>query len=135
MIPIFVSGPAVEPITLAEMKAYLRVDEDETAQDDLISGLIKAARLTVEAASRRILIEQSWRVVLDRWPRDGVILLPLAPLIALDAIRITGASGGVSELPNEVFEADAMSDPPRIIVKNAPEPGRIRNGDRVQRKK
>jgi uncharacterized phiE125 gp8 family phage protein len=128
MIPIFVSGPAVEPIALAEMKAYLRVDEDEAAQDDLISGLIKAARLTIEAASRRILIEQHWRVVLDRWPRDGVVLLPLAPLIAVDAIRITDAAGGVSELPDNAFEADALSDPPRIAVSGAPEPGRTRNG-------
>ena len=70
MIPIFISGPAVEPITLTEMKAYLRVDDDDGAQDDLISGLIKAARLMVEAASRRILIEQHWRVVLDRWPAN-----------------------------------------------------------------
>jgi uncharacterized phiE125 gp8 family phage protein len=128
MIPIFVSGPAVEPITLAEMKAYLRVDEDETAQDDLISGLIKAARLTVEAASRRILIEQHWRVVLDRWPRDGVVLLPLTPLIAVDAIRITDAAGTVTELPDDAFETDAMSDPPRIIVSGAPEPGKPHNG-------
>ncbi|MBD2748048.1 phage head-tail connector protein [Microvirga sp. BT688] len=128
MIPIFVSGPAVEPITLAEMKAYLRVDEDDAAQDDLISGLIKAARLMIEAASRRILIEQSWRVVLDRWPRDRVILLPLSPLIAVDAIRITDASGATAELPDDSFEADGLSEPPRIIVKDAPEPGRPRYG-------
>jgi uncharacterized phiE125 gp8 family phage protein len=132
MIPIFVSGPAVEPITLAEMKAYLRVDEDESAQDDLISGLIKAARLTVEAASRRILIEQHWRVVLDRWPRDGVILLPLSPLIAVDAIRITDAMGAVTELPDDVFEVDTLSEPPRITVSGAPEPGRPRNGISVE---
>ena len=132
MIPIFVSGPAVEPIALAEMKAYLRVDEDEAAQDDLISGLIKAARLTVEAASRRILIEQHWRVVLDRWPHDGVVLPPLAPLIAVDAIRITDAEGSVSELPDDAFEADAMSDPPRIVVLRPPEPGRPRNGISVE---
>jgi uncharacterized phiE125 gp8 family phage protein len=128
MIPIFVSGPAVEPITLADMKAYLRVEDDDSAQDDLISGLIKAARLTVEAASRRILIEQSWRVVLDRWPRDGTVLLPLSPLIAVDAVRITDASGATTELPDDAFEADAMSEPPRIIVEDAPEPGKSRNG-------
>ena len=90
MIPIFISGPAVEPITLAEMKAYLRVDDDDFAQDDLIAGLIRAARLMVEAASRRILIEQSWRVVLDRWPAGGTILLPIAPLIAVDGITRSG---------------------------------------------
>ncbi|MEE1654876.1 head-tail connector protein [Microvirga sp. CF3062] len=128
MIPIFVSGPAVEPIALAEMKAYLRVDEDDAAQDDLISGLIKAARLTIEAASRRILIEQHWRVVLDRWPRDGVVLLPLAPLIAVDAVRITDAAGVATELPDDAFEADALSDPPRIVVADAPEPGKSCNG-------
>jgi uncharacterized phiE125 gp8 family phage protein len=132
MIPIFVSGPAVEPITLADMKAYLRVDQDEAAQDDLISGLIKAARLTVEAASRRILIEQHWRVVLDRWPRDGVILLPLSPLISVDAIRITGATGTVTDLPDDVFEVDALSEPPRIIVSGSPEPGRPRNGISIE---
>ena len=48
MIPILVDGPAVEPITLAEMKAYLRVDDDDPAQDSVIAGLVKAARLTVE---------------------------------------------------------------------------------------
>jgi uncharacterized phiE125 gp8 family phage protein len=132
MIPIFVSGPAVEPITLAEIKAYLRVDEDDPAQDDLISGLIKAARLTIEAASRRILIEQSWRVVLDRWPRDGVVLLPLTPLIAVDAIRIADAAGATTELPDNAFEADALSDPPRILVADAPEPGKPRNGISVE---
>jgi uncharacterized phiE125 gp8 family phage protein len=132
MIPIFVSGPAVEPITLAEMKAYLRVDKDDAAQDDLISGLIKAARLMIEATSRRILIEQRWRVVLDRWPRDGVVLLPLSPLIAVEAIRITDASSGVTELPNDMFEADALSEPPRIVVWGAPEPGKSRNGISVE---
>ena len=48
MIPIFVDGPAVEPIPLSEMKAYLRVDDDDSAQDAVIAGLVKAARLTVE---------------------------------------------------------------------------------------
>ena len=39
MIPILIDGPAVEPVTLAEMKAYLRVDEDDGTQDELIAGL------------------------------------------------------------------------------------------------
>jgi uncharacterized phiE125 gp8 family phage protein len=132
MIPIFVSGPAVEPITLAEMKAYLRVDDNDAAQDDLISGLIKAARLMVEAASRRILIEQSWRVVLDRWPRDGAILLPLAPLIVVDAIRISDAGGTASDLPDDAFAVDVLSDPPRIDVPGAPESGKPRHGISIE---
>jgi uncharacterized phiE125 gp8 family phage protein len=132
MIPIFISGPAVEPITLDEMKAYLRVDEDDLAQDDLIAGLVRAARLMVEAASRRILIEQRWRVVLDRWPAGGSILLPLAPLIAVDGIKVTDAAGNAFDIPASAFAADTLSDPPRIAVAGGPEPGKPRNGISVE---
>jgi len=110
------------------MKAYLRVDDDDGAQDDLIAGLIKAARVMVEAASRQILIEQSWRVVLDRWPRDGIILLPHSPLISVESITVKDAAGSKSEVPTGAFEADLPSEPPRIAISGAPEPGRTRNG-------
>lgn len=126
MIPIFVDGPAVEPITLPEMKAYLRVDDE--AEDDLIAGLVKAARLTVESASRRILIEQRWRVILDRWPDDGKVHLPIAPLLAVESIRIFDAAGAATEVPMSCVETDLASDPPSIVVLDATEPGKPRNG-------
>ncbi|MBB4041409.1 putative phiE125 gp8 family phage protein [Microvirga flocculans] len=132
MIPIFISGPAVEPVTLAEMKAYLRVDDDDGAQDDLISGLIKAARLMVEAASRRILVEQRWRVVLDAWPANGTILLPLSPLIAVDRITVADAAGTAAEIPPGTFESDTLSDPPRLAVSGAPQPGKVRHGIAIE---
>ena len=126
MYPILVDGPAVEPVPLAEMKAYLRVDDD--AQDDLIAGLVKAARLMVEAASRRILVAQRWRVVLDRWPEGGAVMLPLAPLIAVETIEVVDSSGTSIPVPPDTIETDLAGDPPRIAVSPAPEPGRVRNG-------
>jgi uncharacterized phiE125 gp8 family phage protein len=131
MIPIFVDGPAVEPITLAEMKAYLRVDDDP-AQDDLIAGLIKAARLMIEAASRRILIAQRWRVVLDRWPPGGTIVLPLSPVIAIDRIQVTDAAGVATDLPPDAYEGDLLSDSPRIVASGVSDPGKPRNGIAIE---
>ena len=128
MISIFVDGPAVEPITLAEMKAYLRVDDDDDAQDSVIAGLIKAARLTVEGASRRVLIEQRWRVVLDRWPPDRVVPLPLSPLISVESIKVFDAKGAAAGIAAEAIDGDRFGDPPRIAVADAPEPGKARNG-------
>jgi len=128
MIPIFIGGPAVEPVTLAEMKAYLRLDEDDGTQDELVAGLVKAARLTVEAAARRILIEQQWRVVLDRWPACGTVLLPLSPLIAVERIAVTDADGTAVDLPAGAFEADLVSDPPRIAALDPVQPGKPKNG-------
>ncbi|MGO4388861.1 head-tail connector protein [Microvirga sp. 2YAF29] len=126
MIPIFIEGPAVEPISLSEMKEYLRLDDD--AQDELVAGLIKAARLMVEAASRRILIEQRWRVVLDRWPKGGRVMLPISPVMAVDAIAVLDASEAETELSEASYEFDGAGDPPSIVVTDAPAPGKARNG-------
>lgn len=130
MIPIFVDGPAVEPITLSEMKAYLRLD-DET-EDDLIEGLIRAARLMVETTSRRVLIEQRWRVVLDRWPEGGQVPLPVAPLLAIDGIKVLDASGAATAIDASAIDADLVSDPPCLAVSDAPEPGKPRNGIEIE---
>ncbi len=132
MIPIFVDGPAVEPVTLAEMKAYLRVDADDDAQDSVIAGLVKAARLLVEGASRRVLIEQRWRVALDRWPQGRVVLLPLSPLISVESIKVFDAKGAAASIAAGAIDSDRFSDPPRIAVTDAPEPGKPRNGIAIE---
>lgn len=128
MNPILIDGPAVEPIPVAEMKAYLRLDEDDTGQDELIAGLVKAARLMVEAASRRALIAQRWRVMRDAWPQDGVVMLPVSPLIAVDGIKVFDAAGIAVDIPAAVIESDRASDPPRLRVADPPLPGQPRNG-------
>src|SRR3954471_16203452 len=121
MIPILIDGPAVEPVSLSEMHAYLRRTDD--AEDDLLAGLVKAARLMVEAASQRILVEQHWQLWLERWPRGAAVALPLAPLIGIDRIRVFDAQGQPTDLPASMYEADRISDPPRIVVdERAPEP-------------
>jgi uncharacterized phiE125 gp8 family phage protein len=127
MIPILIDGPAVEPVSLSEMRAYLR--RTDTAEDDLLAGLVKAARLMVEAASGRILVEQSWQLMLDRWPTGRAIALPLAPLIGIDRVRVFDAQAQPTDLPVSMVEADPASDPPRILVdESAPEPGRPARG-------
>jgi uncharacterized phiE125 gp8 family phage protein len=130
MYPILIDGPAVEPVALTEMKAYLRVDDDQ--EDELVAGLIKAARLMVEAASRRILVEQRWRVVLDRWPRGGAVLLPLSPMMDVESIKVFDQDGVATDVSPGAIEANVMSEPPRIVVSPAPEPGRPRGGIAIE---
>ena len=121
MTPILIAGPAVEPVTLAEMRAYLRLDD--AAEDDLVAALVKAARLVVEAACGRQLIEQSWRLVLDRWPRRRAVLLPVSPLIRVDRVRVFDAAGVATDLAAPLYRAERAADPPRVVVEaSAPEP-------------
>lgn len=126
MTLILIDGPAVEPIPLAEMKAYLRVDDD--GQDELIAGLVKAARLMVEAASRRILIEQRWRLTLDRWPQNRHVVLPLSPVMAIDDVQVFDASGAPAAVPADAIAPDLTGEPPGVTVSPSPQPGRERNG-------
>ena len=71
MVMTRISAPAAEPVTLAEAKAHLRVVD--AVEDTLISGLIKAAREEVEAATGLALISQNWRLYLDCWPPSGLV--------------------------------------------------------------
>jgi uncharacterized phiE125 gp8 family phage protein len=122
MNSILIAGPAVEPVTLAEMRGFLRLDD--TAEDDLVTALVRTARQSVEAASGRLLIAQSWRLALDRWPEDRVVSLLLSPLVAVDGIRVFSAGGWPAIVAPALYEVDAASDPARILVDPAaPAPG------------
>jgi uncharacterized phiE125 gp8 family phage protein len=81
---ILLTKPEEEPLSVDDMKVYLRVDHDD--DDALIFDLIAAARRHVENGTGKRLVTQAWRVVLDVWPDDGVVSLPLSPVV-----RVAGA--------------------------------------------
>jgi hypothetical protein len=71
MSSILHNGPAVEPLSLAEAKAFLRVEHAD--DDDIVTALVAGARIQVEAQTRRALVAQSSRLIRDVWPTDGRI--------------------------------------------------------------
>jgi len=91
MTSYLLAGPAQEPVTLAEAKAFLRLDDE--AEDGLVSTLVTAARLHVEGITGRALLAQSWRAVLDAWPRDRSVRLPVTPLLSVTAVTAYDADG------------------------------------------
>ena len=61
-----VTGPAAEPVTVAEMRAWLRISG---AQDDALLGtLIATARQHIEQELNRAFITQSWIYLGNRAP-------------------------------------------------------------------
>ncbi|GEO98325.1 head-tail connector protein [Methylobacterium haplocladii] len=98
MTPIRVADLGVEPVSLSEMRGYLRLDGDEHGEDALIEGLVAAARASVEAATRRFVRPARFRLMLTAWPSDGVVPLPLSPLVAVTRVGLVGADGIVAEI-------------------------------------
>lgn len=124
MALVLTSGPAAEPVTVAEAKAFLRIDG--TSEDALIASLLLTSRLHIEAALSLALITQSWRLELDLWPRDGVVSVPLRPLQAVTAVRVLDSSGTPTLVPAGDYVVDVDSAPPRLVPVNGgwPAPAR-----------
>lgn len=105
------SGPAVEPVTIAEAKAFLRLD---TADDDaLVAAAIVAARQACESFTGRALITQSWQLYLDHWPERD-ITLPHPPLQSVTSIKTFDADGVGATLDPATYWVDASALPGRV---------------------
>lgn len=130
MNPILIAPPALEPVSLAQAKLYLRIDAAD--EDDLVLSLIKAARALVEAASGRMLIHQGWRIVRDAWPEGGAMRLPLSPVSQILGARIRDAAGLAIEIPASLLALTPADDPPLLrLTGPAPAPGQARAGIEV----
>lgn len=128
-----IEPPAVEPVSLAEVKEHLRVDGPE--EEPLIVALITTARLTIEHLAGLALITQRWAVLLDSWPETRAIELPVAPVTSIDALRVYDDAGGASLIAAEQYFADLASRPARLMRSDAsawPAPGRVANGIEIE---
>jgi uncharacterized phiE125 gp8 family phage protein len=103
-----VTPPEVEPVTLEEAKAHLRLDSD--ADDAYVSALITAARERVELFLRRALITQTFECTLDGFPASPVIDLPRPPLQSVESIKYIDTAGKVQTLAPGDYVADASSN-------------------------
>ena len=115
MALLLITPPAEEPVSLAEAKRDMRLDDDFTEHDLLIEGLITAARERYENICNRAFIRQQWQIVEWRFPAARkTILLPLSPLISVDKIAYQDPDGDWHELEEEDYQVD-MSEPPKIF--------------------
>lgn len=74
-----ITEPAVEPVSIGEAKAHLRIDSDFTDDDLYLQTLISAARIHVETVSDRTLIRSQWQMKMDVFP-SWDIELPRPPV-------------------------------------------------------
>jgi uncharacterized phiE125 gp8 family phage protein len=132
MALVLTSGPATEPVTVAEAKAHLRIDHD--SEDVLIGSLVLTSRLHIEAALGMALLSQTWKLALDRFPADGIIALPLSPVASVASVRVLSADNSALTLDASAYEVDAASRPARVVRGAGaywPPPGKRANGVEV----
>lgn len=96
-----IDAPATTPITLAEVKAQLRVEH--TDDDDILNRLINVAVAftDVKGALGQAMISQKWGQWIESTPPQKVKLI-LSPFIALTAVNYYDTDG--------VLQTDTLSN-------------------------
>jgi uncharacterized phiE125 gp8 family phage protein len=89
-----ITQPVVEPVSLAEAKAHLRIDSDFSDDDLYVMTLVSAARQLVETICDRTLIRSQWQMNLDAFP-SWDIELPRPPIASGDIVVTYTPSDGV----------------------------------------
>lgn len=141
---VTITPPASEVLTLAEVKTHLKVDYSD--DDDLISGLIVAAREYAEKYTNRKFISQTLRLSIDNFydwysvdnslslPWYQYLRLPYPPVTSVTSIQYLDTSNTWQTLSPSIYQTDFISEPARIyhaynqgfpIVQQTPQAVRI----------
>ncbi len=89
---VLVTPPAVELLTVDEVKKYLRLQAGETSEDAYLTSLIVAAREYCENFQNRAYITQTWELSFYYWP-SWEIEIPRGNLQKIDLITYKDSWG------------------------------------------
>ena len=105
-----VQAPSTLPVSLAELKAHLKIDDVNLASEDntLLELYLDAAVAMVDGPQARLglaLISQTWEMRTDQFPDcNQRIELPLPPLVSVDSVTYVDEAGASQTLPNTDYQ-------------------------------
>lgn len=129
MPAILTTPPAIEPLTLAEAKAHLRIVHAD--EDDAITRMIVSARRHLEQQTGLCFITQGWSCFRDAWPETGDVKLPVSPVLSLGDVKVYGEDDVAAVIDPAHYFLDSVSRPARLVLRSSrvwPPPGRDANG-------
>lgn len=112
--------PTIEPVTLDEVKTYLRIDGE--SENSLITSMIKAARESAEKYMRVSINTQKWKLSFDEVAPQEVVL-PYGPVNAVDSVKVFDDSETESTFSTDNYYLSAGNR--SIIFKQIPSGRRI----------
>lgn len=110
MALIVIDPPTSEPVTPAEAKASPSFRVVGATDDADITALIKTARETAEAITRRAFITQTLELVLDGFPTGGIELY-CPPIQSVTSIKYIDTDGVEQTLSSDLYDLDSDSEP------------------------
>lgn len=126
------NGVPEAALPLEAMKAQLRLGSgfgDDDVQDGLIAGYLHAAIAAIEGRTGKALIARTWRWSVAGWRDPAGQALPIAPVRAIDQMRVIDATGTVHVIDPGRYRLLADLHRPRVMsvtsaLPTVPEGGR-----------
>lgn len=109
-----VTGPAAEPVTLDDVKAYCRVAHDD--DDVLLTSLIEAARRRAELHTRRAFVTQTLELALDGQPCRDYVDLPYPPLASVTSVKYVDGDDVETTWSDANYHVDTIGEPGRVAL-------------------
>ena len=103
-----------EPLSLTEVKSYLRLADTFTDDDMVISTLISAAREQAEILQNRDLVRKQWDLHYDYWPEYRIRLR--APVVSVDLIQYKDLAGVTTTMHENTDYTVDMAKQPAIVT-------------------
>lgn len=114
-IPRVTTAPVVEPVSIGEAKAHLRIDHGD--EDAYIGHLVTVAREFVETDAQISIMPQTVTVYLDDFSGPSIDLRR-PPVSAVSGITYYDSAGAQQTLATTVYETDLVSVPPAVCLKD-----------------
>lgn len=111
---VLYTAPAVEPVSVSEMKLHLRVDG--TDDDTYIGALITAARMKVEEETGRALCTQTYDFYMHETP-GWRIRLPRPPLQSVTWIKFVSKADVETTVSASDYIVDVTRTPGMVLLK------------------
>lgn len=104
--PVTLTQPALEPVTIDEVKEFLVIEAEEVLYDQQLARFITAARMQVETMTGTRLVPQAVQVMASGWP--DLMSLPIGPVSAVTAFEWQDLEGIWQTLDPAVYQLAAF---------------------------
>lgn len=108
---------AVTALPLAEFRAHLRLGTgfgEETLQDAVLEGYLRAALAAVEARISKVLLARDFEMTVTEWSEAGVLVLPRAPVSAVSRVAMRDVTGAETVVDAAAYRLEADAHWPKV---------------------
>lgn len=119
---VLITPPAIEPVTLADLKLQCGlspVEDTDHVKEQMVAQqlrrYIRGARAMCENFTRRVFVTQTWQLLLDGWPHidrqyhqpgQFSIVVPKPPFQSLSSFTYVDTQGVVQDMAGWGFQTD-----------------------------